>query len=151
MPAYRKLPDADVLRKHVENDGMTNRQIAEQYGTTPEAVRQSLLSSGITPPGHGTRVDHTRYLPWPSIRSNHMSHILARRLRAYSKHMQGKPLSVTDKRLLEEWIKYMDGENPLGVPLSVHYNRNDAEGFWLAPRREDDDGPVSPPAIKRVK
>jgi hypothetical protein len=71
---------------------------------------------------------------------------MARRLRAYSRRQQGYPLDATEGRLLDEWIDYMDGGNTWGVPLSVHYERTDPEGFWLEPRRDGDRDYISPPA-----
>jgi hypothetical protein len=76
--------------------------------------------------------------------------VIARRLRAYSKRQQGKPLSDTESRLLDDWMKFMDGGNSLGIPLSVHYDRSDDEGFWLEPRQPGDRDYISPPVAPAV-
>jgi hypothetical protein len=126
------------------HDGLTNAEIGEMYGTTPEAVRQRLAKMGIQ---RGTgRPSHAHYLPW-TLRSDHSGHVLAKRLRAYSKQQQGKQLSDEDARLLAEWRRFMDGENSLGLALSVHYNRADDEGFWLDPRQPGDRDYISPPPV----
>lgn len=140
MASVRKLPDDGELLKLAES-GLTNREIGEKYGTTGEAVRQALARIGYT---RDTRPTHAYYLPW-RIRSDHAGDVLARRLRAYSKRQQSKPLSETESRLLDEWVKFMEGGNSFGVPLSVHYDRTDDEGFWLEPRQPGDRDYISPP------
>jgi hypothetical protein len=141
MPSPRKLPDAGVLLEHAQQ-GMTNIEIGERYGTTGEAVRQALAKSGYG--RSAERPNHGRFLPW-RIRADHVGDVLARRLRALSKKEQGKSLTDSEARLLEEWIKFMDGGNEAGVPLSVHYDRLDDEGFWLEPRQPGDRDYISPP------
>lgn len=141
MSATRRLPSDNVLIKHVE-DGMTNREIGELYGTSGEAVRQALQRVGYARPVN--RATHGYYIPW-TVRADHVGDVLARRLRSYSKRQQGRPLSITEERLLDEWIKFMDGANEYGIPLAVHYSRHDDEGFWLEPRQPGDRDYISPP------
>lgn len=143
MPSPRKLPPDDVLMQHVA-DNETNREIGERYGVSAEAVRQALVRAGVTRETH--RPSHGRYLPW-KIRTDHVGDVIARRLRSYSKRAQGRPLTDTEARLLDEWIKFMEGDNPAGVPLSVHYDRHDEEGFWLEPRAPQDRDYISPPDV----
>lgn len=145
MPSYRKLPDDDKLRK-LACEGRTTREIAEMYGVSYEAVRQHLISLGVRPQRLPGKIVHEQYVPWRHMNSAHQRHILIRRLRDYSRRQQGKTLSVTNERLLDEWIEYMDGNNPWGVPLSVHYSRQDPEGFWTEPRREGDRDYIHPPS-----
>lgn len=142
MASAKKLPEFDVLLQHVQ-DGLSNLEIGRLYGVTGEAVRQALEKGGFR--RADARSSHAHYLPW-RIRADHAGDVLARRLRAYSKRQQGKPLSDTEERLLDAWIRYMEGSNPTGLPLSVHYNRTDDEGFWLEPRASGDRDFISPPA-----
>lgn len=142
MPSVRKLPDVDVLLEHVHQDGLSNFEIGQRYGTTGEAVRQALAKAGFR--RGPERPNHSRYLPW-RIRADHVGDVLARRLRSYSKREQSKMLSDTEERLLADWIKFMDGGNTHGLPLSVHYDRSDEDGFWLEPRQPGDRDYISPP------
>lgn len=142
MAAPGKLPPFEKLMEHV-NDGLINREIAELYEVTPEAVRQALARGGFI--RSAGKPSHTRWLPW-RLRATHNGDVLVKRLRAYSKRQQGIALGESEERLLDEWVKFMEGDNSLGVPLSVHYDRMDDEGFWLEPRQPSDDGVVSPPA-----
>jgi hypothetical protein len=71
--------------------------------------------------------------------------VLARRLRAYSKRQQGRKLLTSEARLLDEWIQFMEGGNAAGLPLAVHYDRTDAQGFWLEARRPGDRDFIHPP------
>ena len=139
MAATRKLPSEDVLGR-LAGAGMSNKEIGEKYGTTDEAVRQAMVKYGIR--SGPVRPSHAKYLPW-RIRADHVGDVLARRLRAYSKRQQGWPLSETESRLLDEWLKYMDGDNPYRLPASVHYDRS--RGFWLEPRQDGDRDYISPP------
>ena len=141
MSSGRKLPaDPELIRLA---DQLSTCEIGERFGTSGEAVRQALQKAGYV---KNTRPTHGYYIPW-TIRADHSGHVLARRLRSYSKRQQGKPLTDTENRLLDEWLVYMDGGNSWGVPLSVHYDRNDDEGFWLAPRRAGDRHYVAPPVV----
>jgi hypothetical protein len=141
MASVKRLPADPVLIEHAES-GLTNREIGELYGTSGEAVRQALQRAGYQRPD--ARPSHSFYLPW-KVRADHVGDVLARRLRAYSKRQQGKPLSETENRLLDDWIKFMEGANDYGIPLSVHYGRNDDEGFWLEPRQPADRDFIAPP------
>lgn len=143
MPSTKKLPECDKLKELVEVDDRSNNAIAEMYGVTPEAVRQALVRCGIDRPRQ--RLDHSHYFPWKGVRSNHQRNVLAGRLRSYSKLMQDKPLRDNEKRLLDEFREWMDGENEWGVPFSVHYNRDDPDGFWVEPRKPGDRDYISPP------
>lgn len=143
MASARKLPQDDVLISHVQS-GMTNRDIGNMYGTSGEAVRQALARAGYEREEHLRRPSHAQFIPW-KLRGDHIGDVLARRLRSYSKHKQGKALSEQEERLLDGWIKFMDGANSYGIPLSVHYSRADEEGFWLEPRQPGDRDYISPP------
>lgn len=141
MPSVRKLPPGDVLLDMAAT--MTNAEIGDQYGVTAEAVRQALAREGFR--RSPDRPSHGRYIPW-KVRADHTGDVLARRLRSYSKRQQGKPLNETEERLLDDWLRFMDGGNAFGVQLSVHYDRYDEEGFWLEPRQPGDRDYISPPA-----
>lgn len=142
MASARKLPGDDVLLEHVQG-GLSNREIAERYGVTGEAVRQKLAKLGVR--RADSRPSHAHYLPW-RLRGDHVGDRLARMLRAYSKRMQGLPLNEEESRQLEDWRTFMDGGNSVGVPLTVHYDRMDDEGFWLEPRRTGDRDYIAPPS-----
>lgn len=139
----RRTPDRETLLALAEQE-LSNKEIAEKYGVTTEAVRQAYLREGLTPPKAGSRMRHQDFIPWKHIRSDHAGDMLVRRLRYYSKRMQGKPLRNQESRLLDDWLAFMDGENRWGVPLSVHYSRT--EGFWLEPRQPGDRNYIHPPA-----
>lgn len=137
----RRLPSCEVLREHIAA-GMTKRAIAERYGVTPEAVRQQFVKCEIEAPRE--RPTHSHYVPW-RLRADHVGHIHARRLRLYSKVQQGIRISDVNQRQLQEWTEWMDGANAAGVPLAVHYDRTDSEGFWVEPRQPGDRDYISPP------
>lgn len=141
MASQRKLPDERTLRGLVDR-GQSDNDIGKRYGTSAEAVRQRRIRYGIE--RESNRTDHSRFIPW-KLRADHVGDVIARRLRAYSKRQQGRELLPDEERLLEQWITYMEGGNPTGVPLSVHYLRTDSDGFWLEPRQAGDRDFISPP------
>jgi hypothetical protein len=141
VPRNRRLPSLEVVQALVD-EGLSNREIGERYSVTGEAVRQLLERHGVRRPHE--RTSHGTYIPW-RIRADHGSDVIAKRLRAYSKRQQGVPLTEKDSRLLDGWIEYMNGANPFGVELSVHYDRNDPEGFYLKPRVSGDRDFIHPP------
>ena len=145
MAQQKKLADFMEL-KRLMDAGMSNKQIADRYSVTREAVRQAFAKHEIRNSPERTR--HAKHLPW-RVRSDHTDDMLAKRLRAYSKRQQNQPLAARDERLLDEWVSYMDGNNWTSVPLSVHYDRADADGFWLEPRSPEDTDYVHPPPNPR--
>ena len=141
MPSPKKLPDGEVLVEQAVS-GLSNLDIADRYGVTAEAVRQSLVKADYHRPRQ--RPSHAYYLPW-RVRADHVGDVLARRLRAYSKRQQGRKLTVSEARLLDEWIRFMEGDNTTGLALSVHYDRTDDQGFWLEARQPGDRDFIHPP------
>jgi hypothetical protein len=144
MPATRKLPEAPELERLVVQEGLTNQQIGDMFRVSREAVRQALAVAQIERPGAEAKVSHQHYVPW-RVRADHTSDVLVRRLRSYSKLKQGKPLTATERRLLDLFMDFMDGNNPDGVPQSVHYNKDEG-GFWVEPRQKGDRDYIHPPA-----
>lgn len=145
-PSVRKLPGADVLQRHVD-DGMTNVAIGEMYGVTGEAVRQALERAGISRPDSQPRIQYN--LPW-RMRVHHQRHRLARLLRNYEKQKRGLELPPSKATELEQWKHWMDGGNPKGLPLSVHYDLHREEGFYLKARQPGDYDYISPPVDSRA-
>lgn len=142
MPSTRKLPSIDVLTA-LREAGQSNNKIAEQYGTTAEAVRQAFARAKL-PTAREPRMNHRELIPW-RVRSDHLQHTLVKRLRLYGRFQKGAQLDHVQQTTLDNWLKFMEGDNDRGVPLAVHYDYSDPEGFWLEPRRPGDRDLVSPP------
>lgn len=131
MAYPKKLPDDKTLASLVRK-GLTNKAIGDLYGVSGESVRQRLVKAGIIRP---ERISHATYLPW-TVRSDHTRLLLARRLRDYSRRQQNQP--EDQPRALDAWLKFMDGGNRWGLPMAVHYDRADPDGFWLEPAKDGD-------------
>lgn len=138
----KKLPDCGRLQE-LADEGKTTQEVADEYGVTYEAARQAFARCGIERPR--LRNDYRHYLPWRPIRANHQRSVLAIRLRSYAKEQQGKALKDHEPRLLDEFKRFLDGENRWGLEMSVHYDMDDPDGFWLEPRRPGDRDYISPP------
>lgn len=143
MARNRRLPSTEVLRTLIA-EGKSNTEIGQKYGVTAEAVRLMCKREGIE--REPTRTDHSRYLPW-RVQSNHTGDSLAKNLRRYSKDAQGEQLRPEDAEKLEIFKRFMDGDNDLGVPLSVNYSRKD--GFWVQRSVAGDRDYIHPPAESR--
>lgn len=142
MPAPKRLPEDDNELIALAEAGLTNQEIAERYGLKAgESVRLRFLKIGYIKP---TRRVHRDYIPW-QVRHDHQGKHLAKCLRAYSSQQQGRQLSEKDSRMLDKWLKFVNGGNPWGLPLAVHYDYQDDEGFWMEPRRPGDKDYVSSP------
>lgn len=141
MPSNARLPGLDVLQE-LREQKWTNKEIGVRYGTTGEAVRLALKRGGVQV--DRVRSDHSYYLPW-RLRADHAYDPIAKMLRTYSKTQQGGEVSEADARKLAAWLKFMDGGNPYGLKLAVHYDRSDPEGFWLEPRLPGDRDYIHPP------
>jgi hypothetical protein len=141
QPRNRKLPSLEVI-KALLAEGLSYREIGVRYGCSGEAVRQFSVRHGIAPPS--TKTHHKQYMPWV-LNLNHAGDFIALCLRAYSKSKQGVKLSDREARDLPAFVAYLDGANPQGIPLSVHYDRLDSEGWWLEPRQPGDHDYIHPP------
>lgn len=142
MAGRAKLPSLEVVLD-LKKQGLSNEEIGKKYGVGKEAVRIFLVRHGVKTPR--IRYDHSRYKPW-RVRQTHAHAPAAHRLLDYSKHCQGGELPPSRVELLQEWMKFMDGDNPHGVPLSVAYSLN--EGFWVQPRQPGDRDYIHPPVGK---
>lgn len=145
MASNKKLPDCTTLAEHARNK-MTRKEISLLYGVTPEAVRQAFIACGIE--YETQKPNYSRFIPW-RVRADHVGHPMHKMLRRYAKKQLGREMRPNEERLLEKWIKMMEGENYTSLPLSVHYNRMDDDGFWLEPKRPEDRDFIHPPAEPR--
>jgi len=141
VPSPKKLPDGEVL-VGLAKSGLSNLDIGDRYGVTAEAVRQALVKSDYHRPR--IRPSHAYYLPW-RVRADHVGDVLARRLRSYSKRQQGRKITASETRLLDEWLQFMNGDNSTSLRLSVHYSRS--QGFWLQPQVPGDRDFIHPPPV----
>lgn len=130
MARPRTLPDNDQIAKHL-NDDWTYTRIAEKYGTTREAVSALVLRYGMAPPKVGR---HAAFIPW-TIAPEHRRYAELRKLRYYSKRMQGEPLTFAEEKALDNWLAEMNADPD--CPMVLAYNRVDG---WHYVEREPSDG-----------
>lgn len=158
MAAPPKLPtDPEQVRQLIA-DGLTDTAIAELFGVSPQGVKQYRSRHGL--PGNRQReavvTTHGDFIPW-MVAGRHTSHGLLARLKDCDRVLKGLPLrnGTASERFLEEWGRWMDGDNPTGKKLSVDYDPADSEGFFLVERRRGDrhrmrmPGPEHPARKKR--
>lgn len=143
MARPRTLPDNEQIIQHLRDD-WTYQQIADEYGTTREAVSALVARYRLAPPKVGR---HHEFIPW-TIAPEHRRDAPLRKLRYYSRRMQGEELTAAEEKALDNWLAEMNSWiNPdtglRGVVLA--YSRED--GWYYVPRELDDgDGIVRQPS-----
>lgn len=126
----RKLPDDDELCR-LREQGMSVRQIAEEFGASYEAVRLRFKNMGVRATAQPLRYD----LPF-SIRPDHNNHAAIKEWKKWKRREMGASRSEAEAASVDAWVSFMEGNNGFGLPLSVGYDRN--TGFFLRRRRVGD-------------
>lgn len=135
MPAPRKLPSSDILRKH-RYDGMTYEEIGELYDVSKGAVYLQLRDAKISK----ARPDHSKYIPW-TVKAEHAQARPNGMLRLYSRREQGETLPAVKERMLDKWLGELKDAN-----VVVCYHREQApnpaspNGGWYYSKRRPSDG-----------
>ncbi|MET9729306.1 hypothetical protein ABZZ79_01180 [Streptomyces sp. NPDC006458] len=136
MPAPKRLPTSDVLRRHRERDKMTYEQIAEVYGVTKGAVYLALREAGLA----GKRPSYKHLLPW-TVAQTHANAFPALMLRALGAQQAGQNVPAVKRGMLDRWLDEIKAAD-----VVVCYERemppNPASpttgGFYYSKRRESD-------------
>lgn len=127
----RKLPDDDQLRR-LRGQGMSVRDIANEYGASYEAVRLRFRNMGVQAVTTPLRYD----LPW-SIRPDHNNQAVLKEWKKWKRSELGASRSAEEAESVAAFVAFMDGNNSFGVPLSIGYDR-EGGGFFLRRRRVGD-------------
>jgi hypothetical protein len=127
----RKLPDDAELRRLREDEGMSVRDIANEFGSSYEAVRLRFKGMGVRATQEPLRYD----LPW-SIRPDHNNHAILREWKKWKRRELGASKSEAEAEAVDRFVAFMEGNNSFGVPLSIGYDRT--EGFYVRRRRVGD-------------
>lgn len=131
------LPDSGTLLQ-LKAQKWTNRQIAERYGVTENAVYLALRSV----PGATTkRPRYDEFIPW-RVKSEHLWTVPANMLRLLARQAGGEELPQRRLTTLTGWLKKMDAEG-----LVVDYdpeqgpsNASPKYGGFRYVRRQPEDG-----------
>jgi hypothetical protein len=126
-----KLPNDDELAR-LHKAGESIKDIAARYGASYEAVRRRLKAAGIEATRAAPRYD----LPWRA-RADHRQQAVIQHWYAWRRREMGQSRSEAEAVRVDQWLTFMEGRNPRGVPLSIYYDRT--TGFWLRPQRVGDE------------
>ncbi|MEU9975054.1 hypothetical protein [Streptomyces sp. NPDC051014] len=135
MPAPKRLPTSDVLRK-LREDNWTYEEIGAKYGVTKGAVYLALRDAKQVK----DRPDHSKYLPW-KVRTEHNQARPAAMLRFYSRREQGDKIPAVKERMLDKWLAEVKAAD-----VVVCYNREQVPnpasptGGWYYSKRRPSDG-----------
>jgi transcriptional regulator with XRE-family HTH domain len=135
MPAIRKLPDSETLRR-LRAQGWTQRKIAEKFLVSDGAVWKALQRAGYIDP----LPTYKDVIPW-DIAEPHKAVAIMERFRAIVKQKKGTPLRPDEEIQLHRWLHDLKVNN-----LVVNYHPdappNSAStkgGFYYVPRIPEDD------------
>lgn len=135
MSAPQILPDPDVIRKLLEA-GMTQREVADAYGVTKQAVSFHVRKRNLRP----APPRYDAYIPW-HVTADHLNAHRYHMLQAYARQREGLPLKPIATRQLAGFLRKLGRLNAV-----VDYN--DEDGFYLVPRRPGiDEGHVRNPLV----
>lgn len=132
MAGHPLLPDVPTLLRHIDQ-GMTQRQIGDMYGTTRQAV--GLKLRGVLEP-------RARRREWPWIvESRHKSGWLYLAISIYTVALtKERPLRKQETHTLGSFMKMMED---LDGDYVVDYYKDTAVGFQLRRRIPGHDDPDS--------
>jgi hypothetical protein len=144
MSRPRTLPDNEQVVRHLR-DGWTYQQIADEYGTSREAVSALVSRHRLAPPKVGR---HSEFIPW-TIAPEHRRFAELRKLRYYSRRMQGEQLTHAEEKALDNWLREMDTGHP-DFRVVVAYDRT--VGWHYVEREpEDGDGIIRRPRVQEFR
>lgn len=136
MAAPRLLPDKTTLER-LRRQGVTYREIADQYGVTESAVYQRLKADGLA---NDQTVSHKALIPWV-VKEEHRHTHPALMLRTLSRRQQGLPNSEARNRMLDKWLAEVK-EADVVVCYDPDMWPNPASpitgGWWYSRRRKSD-------------
>lgn len=136
MPAPKRLPSSDVLRKDRVTNKMTYEEIAQKYGVTKGAVYLALRDAGLA----GKRPSYKHLLPW-TVAQVHANAHPALMLRILGAQQAGQDVPSVKKGMLDRWLEEIQAAD-----VVVCYDRemppNPASpttgGFYYSKRRAED-------------
>lgn len=142
LAAPPKFPtDPEQVRPLIEQ-GLSDTAIAKLFGASRTAYTKYRERHGLpgNPERSGRRITHSDFIPWTVGNSTrHSQHPLLARLKDCDTLLKGGKLrNESTEAFLEEWGRWMDGGNPTGKKLSVDYDPEDADGFFLVERKRGD-------------
>jgi hypothetical protein len=143
-------PDGEEVRRLVEDEGYTDRQLAEHYGVSEPTARYYRIREGILKPDAPDRIDHraTGAIPWElDTKQGHHSDPLARVLRNRNRMRHGKYVAPELARQVERLEEDLAAEDAV-----IDYNRE--IGFHTRkrdPKIDDPDNIVRVPPAEKPK
>ena len=155
MPAERKMPDAQTLRRWLEDEGLTRKQVADRIEETTGWRPSSLSSISMAAARAGMASRRNRWddmLPW-RVKADHLDLKEALLLRKLGRRKAGLKNDARSNRWLDGWLAEMEA-NGRPVVLYVPDALDQEDVFSYVPRvPEDGDGPydvIRRPAVQEA-
>ena len=145
MPRPRSLPDTEELVRLRDVEGLTYREIADQFAVTKGAVFQRFRKAGLTAEGRR----YADVIPW-TVREEHDQTHPIMMLRAYARRERGEQLDQRTVNMLDKWLRELRELDAVvlydeAIPPSPVSPRSG--GWAYVPRRDVDLFPISNPAV----
>lgn len=130
MAPPRILPSESILRRWIEEEGLTHQQCADRvFAQTGVKVSRASVSASLSKAGYTKRVRYPELIPW-RVRVDHNRHHFLNMLRLEGRSQAGVRLSEHDRRQLESFKRRLEESNAV-----VAYIRDTDEGWFLVHRR----------------
>lgn len=133
------VPDKSTLRRLIEDEGLTHREIAAQYGVARTSISAAAVKYGLS--AQMTRHEDT--VPW-KVKVRHAREYPVRMLRLLGRRRKGMSLSANEEKMLDGFLAKLTDEKAV-----VAYDPNSLEGFFYIDRKYHDHKDKSIPV--RVK
>lgn len=132
MPAERKLPDKATLKKWLEDEELTRKQVADRVeDLNGGAWRPSLSAISMAAARYGLdprRNRWDRFLPW-RVKAEHQVAKEAILLRKLGRREAGLENDERSDKWLDGWLIELREKDAV-----VDYYPDTEEGFWYVPR-----------------
>jgi hypothetical protein len=129
MSARKLPPDLEVIRL-VFNEGRSLQSVADEFGSSRQAVSACLRSAGRQAPN--SVQPYRDWIPW-RVRVPHNNDKIVRKLRRYARWQMGERFTPGEIASLNRWVDRM---HRLGVVVDYHPDI----GFVYVPAAPDERG-----------
>lgn len=140
MAPPRILPSESILRKWVEEEGLTHQECADRvYEQTGIRVSRASVSASLSKAGYTKRVRYPELIPW-RVAIAHNKHHFLNMLRLEARQRAGLPLTDFEEKNLTSFKRRLKESDAV-----IAYVRDTDEGWFLVKRRPVDKDMIREP------
>lgn len=141
MPAPRRLPSDEILRRWVEDEGLTHQQVADRILEREGVeVGRSAVSAALTRAGYTHPKRFSDTIPW-KVEKQHQDTIHHWMLRVHHKITHDIPVRDVERERHASWLARLQEHDAV-----IAYEPNSEHGFYPVRRQSGDTDVIHPPA-----